>query len=51
MSDTNWPVSLRQLPYARIVELYREHMTVFNREERAQVLYRTVQRLWPFGVR
>ena len=50
MWDTNWPVSLKQLPYARIVELYREHMTVFNRKEREQVLYKTVQRLWPFGV-
>lgn len=51
MWDTNWPVSLKQLPYARIVELYREHMTVLNAKEREQVLYRTVQRLWPFGVK
>ncbi|MGA8111565.1 MAG: amidohydrolase, partial [Acidobacteriaceae bacterium] len=50
MGDTNWPVSLKQLPYARIVELYRDHMTVFNAEECDQVLYKTVQRLWPFGV-
>jgi L-fuconolactonase len=50
MWDTNWPVSLQQLPYARIVELYRDHLTVFNRKEREQVLYKTVQRLWPFGV-
>jgi predicted TIM-barrel fold metal-dependent hydrolase len=51
MGDTNWPVSLKQLPYARIVELYREHMTVFTAAEREQVLLKTVQRLWPFGVR
>lgn len=51
MWDTNWPVSLQQLPYARIVDLYRNPMTVFNGEERAEVLYRTVQRLWPFDVR
>lgn len=51
MWDTNWPVSLKQLPYGRIVELYRDHMTVLNAEEREQVLYKTVQRLWPFGVR
>ena len=26
MWATNWPVSLAQLPYARLVELYREHI-------------------------
>lgn len=51
MWDTNWPVSLKQLPYARIVELYRDRITVFNANEREEVLYKTVQRLWPFEVR
>jgi L-fuconolactonase len=50
MWDTNWPVSLRQLPYARIVELYRDHMTFFTAQEREEVLYKTVQRVWPFGL-
>jgi len=50
MWDTNWPVSLTQLPYARIVELYRDHLGFLNREERKDVWSRTVQRLWPFGL-
>lgn len=50
MWDTNWPVSLAQLPYARIVELYRDHLEFFSSEEREEVLSKTVQRLWPFGV-
>lgn len=49
MWDTNWPVSLQQLPYARIVELYRDHLP-FSPEDREEILYKTVQRLWPFGL-
>ena len=50
MWATNWPVSLAQLPYARIVELYREHMNFLTREEREAILSGTVQRVWPFGL-
>jgi L-fuconolactonase len=50
MWDTNWPVSLQQLPYARIVELYRDRLGFFTAEEREEVLSKTVQRLWPFGL-
>lgn len=49
MWDTNWPVSLKQLPYARIVELYRDRLP-FSAQDREEVLYKTVQRLWPFGL-
>ena len=50
MWATNWPVSLAQLPYARIVELYRGHMSFLAPEERHEILSGTVQRVWPFGL-
>jgi L-fuconolactonase len=50
MWDTNWPVSLAQLPYARIVELYRDHLEFLTPEEHEDILFRTVQRVWPFGL-
>lgn len=50
MWDTNGPVSLAQLPYARIVALYRDPLEFFPAEEREEGLHRTVQRLWPFGL-
>jgi predicted TIM-barrel fold metal-dependent hydrolase len=50
MWDTNWPVSLQQLPYARIVELYRDRLHFLSAEDREQILYKTVQRVWPFGL-
>ena len=50
MWDTNWPVSLAQLPYARIVELYRDRLEFFSVKEREEVLYKTAQRVWPFGL-
>lgn len=49
MWDTNWPVSLAQLPYARIVELYRDHMNFLSRQEHEQILSGSVQRVWPFA--
>jgi predicted TIM-barrel fold metal-dependent hydrolase len=50
MWATNWPVSLQQLPYERIVELYRDHLNIFSGEDREEILYKTVQRVWPFGL-
>jgi L-fuconolactonase len=50
MWDTNWPVSLAQLPYAKIVELYRDHLPFLNRSEREDILSKTVQHIWPFGL-
>lgn len=50
MWSTNWPVSLEQLPYARIVELYRDHLGFLSPEEHAEILYKSVQRVWPFGL-
>lgn len=50
MWSTNWPVSLRELPYARIVELYRDHLNFVTPEEHRQILSGTVQRIWPFNL-
>jgi len=50
MWATNWPVSLQQLPYARIVELYRDRLNIFSPEDREEILSKTVQRVWPFGL-
>jgi predicted TIM-barrel fold metal-dependent hydrolase len=50
MWATNWPVSLAQLPYAKIVALYRDYMNFLAPVEREAILSGTVQRVWPFGL-
>ncbi|HEX8710860.1 MAG TPA: amidohydrolase family protein, partial [Terracidiphilus sp.] len=50
MWSTNWPVSLQELPYAKIVELYRDHLNFVTPEEHHEILSGTVQRVWPFGL-
>jgi len=50
MWGTDWPVSLPLLPYAKAVELYRDHMNFFTTEEREEILSKSVQRVWPFGL-
>ena len=50
MWATNWP-TLQELPYPKAVELYRDHLTFVNsREDHEDILYKTVQRVWPFGL-
>ena len=50
MWGTDWPVSLKELSYAQAVALYRDHLGWMTAQEREQVLSRTVQRVWPFGL-
>lgn len=50
MWGTDWPVSLPKLPYDQIVKLYRDHLDFLPREDRTQILYKTVQEVWPFGI-
>lgn len=50
MWGTDWPVSLKELSYAQAVELFRKHLDFLNQEELAQVLGKTVQQVWPFGL-
>jgi L-fuconolactonase len=48
MWATNWPVSLPQCSYARIVELYRDHLSFFSEADRQEMLHGTAQRIWQF---
>ncbi len=50
MWATNWPVSLQQLDYRGIVDLYRDHFAFVSRKEHEEILAGTVQRVWPFGL-
>jgi predicted TIM-barrel fold metal-dependent hydrolase len=50
MWGTDWPISLRQLPYAKAVELFRDHMDFLNANDREWILGKTVQQVWPFGL-
>jgi predicted TIM-barrel fold metal-dependent hydrolase len=50
MWGTDWPICLKQLSYARAVALFRDHLGFMTPADREQVLYKTVQRVWPFGL-
>jgi predicted TIM-barrel fold metal-dependent hydrolase len=50
MWGTDWPISLRDLTYAQAVALFRDHLGFLSPEDRQQILYKTVQRVWPFGI-
>ncbi len=50
MWGTDWPISLKQLSYAQAVALYRDHLSFLSPEDHKQILYKTVQRVWPFGL-
>ena len=48
MWGTDWPIVRETLPYAQRVALYRDHLGFLTSSERADILYKTVQRVWPF---
>ena len=50
MAGTDWPISLKQLSYTQAVDLYRNHLDFLPPQGRAQILSKTVQQVWPFGV-
>ena len=50
MWGTDWPISLKNLQYPQAVDLFRKNLDFLNREELAQVLGKTVQQVWPFGI-
>jgi len=50
MWATDWPISTSKIRYDHIVELYRDHLGFLSLEDREQVLYKTVQAIWPFGL-
>ncbi|WP_347557741.1 amidohydrolase family protein [Robbsia sp. KACC 23696] len=50
MWGTDFPVSLPYASYGDVVALYRDGLRFMPPADREQVLYRTVQRVWPFGI-
>ena len=49
MWGTDWPICFKYLSYAKAVELYRDHLTFLPTQDREQILYKTVRRIWPFA--
>jgi L-fuconolactonase len=50
MWGTDWPICLKQLPYDKAVALFRGHLDFLPSKERKQILSKTVQQVWPFGL-
>jgi L-fuconolactonase len=50
MWGTDWPISLKQLPYNKAVALFRDHLDFLPSNDREQILSKTVQQVWPFGL-
>jgi predicted TIM-barrel fold metal-dependent hydrolase len=50
MWGTDWPISLKQLSYDKAVALYRDHLDFLSASDREQILSKTVQQVWPFGL-
>ena len=50
MWGTDWPISLKQLPYTKAVALFRDHLPSSQPAGPRQILYKTVQQIWPFGL-
>lgn len=50
MWGTDWPIVPEMVSYAQRVALYRDHLRFLSDEERKEILYQTVQRVWPFGL-
>ncbi|GGA53421.1 metal-dependent hydrolase [Edaphobacter acidisoli] len=50
MWGTDWPICLKDLSYAQAVSLFRDHLGFLPPEDHEQILYKTVQRVWPFNL-
>jgi predicted TIM-barrel fold metal-dependent hydrolase len=50
MAGTDWPISLPKQSYAQTVALYRDHLDFLPPQDHAQILSKTVQEVWPFGI-
>jgi predicted TIM-barrel fold metal-dependent hydrolase len=50
MAGTDWPISLPKQSYAQTVAFYRDHLSFLPPQDHAQILSRTVQDVWPFGI-
>lgn len=49
MWGTDWPICLKQLSYAQAVDLFRYHLNFLSPEDHDQILYKTVQAVWPLA--
>lgn len=50
MWGTDWPIAKDMLSYDQRIALYRNHLPFLSATERSEILYRSVQRVWPFGL-
>jgi len=50
MAGTDWPISLPFQSYAQTVALFRDHLPFLSAEDQTQILSKTVQEVWPFGI-
>lgn len=50
MWGTDWPISLSELPYDKMVAVYRDNLGFLSAADRQQILSGTVQKIWPFGL-
>ncbi len=50
MWGTDWPICLKQLPYDKAVALFRAHLDFLPATDREQILSKTVQQVWSFGL-
>jgi predicted TIM-barrel fold metal-dependent hydrolase len=50
MAGTDWPISLPKQSYAQTVALYRDHLNFVTPADHVQILSKTVQEVWPFGI-
>jgi predicted TIM-barrel fold metal-dependent hydrolase len=50
MAGTDWPISLPKQSYAQTVALWRDHLDFLPPQDHAQILAKTVQEVWPFGI-
>ncbi len=50
MWGTDWPICLKDLSYTQAVSLFRDHLSFLPLDDHEQILYKTVQRVWPFDL-
>jgi L-fuconolactonase len=50
MAGTDWPIVPKVISYAQRVGLFREHLEFLPASDHAQILSKTVQEVWPFGM-
>jgi hypothetical protein len=50
MAGMDWPIVPKLVSYAKRVELFRRDLDFLSAIDHAQILYKTVQEVWPFGV-